>query len=521
MSGFLRHEMRASMASSRVKILTTISGSRSEEDSSEFSADENAWPTSEMIFVLRRLPEKLWRDSLRIQGWSPCIAALSFVDLSIRKFCRVIGFSPNRLPQRNQRLCKLEEANRWKRCCESEKYPSIFDFLGMAAKKVDALEERLEGEMNQIKETVEERMSSMEGQVADLRDMMKKMLEFQTQSAASDAKGPEAKNINSEIHREEEEVEIVDGRRGRPHLEPFQREERGGGYGERQGYGGMEPRGAGWEHREGYYGRRGADAKKSLEVNIKGFQYLNYQTQIVKKTIENKSDSRIQGIQANCKKEKIVTGMNQEFSSITPSYVFSSSRSSAACPSLILDSNVIAAAAGLPSSNDERILDRRSANHRTAGNKCGRKSSSKSSGAMSARAAAGSRTNTSIRERAASAWRRRRARDMARRRAERDDGLAAEVAAAAEGSRVSERRERACRVEGSAGEGRRWRAAVRARRRTSRLERASSRKAVARRRTKLAVTAVIIQGADGIRVVEESAREEREKGPSLPLGFGD
>ncbi|KAL0903658.1 hypothetical protein M5K25_028051 [Dendrobium thyrsiflorum] len=119
----------------------------------------------------------------------------------------------------------------------SEKYPSNFDFLGMAAKKVDALEERLEGEMNQIKESVEERMSSMEGQVADLRDMMKKMLEFQTQSAASDAKGPEAKNINSEIHREEEEVEIVDGRRGRPHLEPFQREERGGGYGERQGYG--------------------------------------------------------------------------------------------------------------------------------------------------------------------------------------------------------------------------------------------------------------------------------------------
>ncbi|KAL0918696.1 hypothetical protein M5K25_010719 [Dendrobium thyrsiflorum] len=109
----------------------------------------------------------------------------------------------------------------------SEKYPSNFDFLGMAAKKVDALEERLEGEMNQIKETVEERMSSMEGQVADLRDMMKKMLEFQTQSAAPDAKGPEAKNINSEIHREEEEVEIVDGRRGRPHLEPFQREERG------------------------------------------------------------------------------------------------------------------------------------------------------------------------------------------------------------------------------------------------------------------------------------------------------
>ncbi|KAL0927594.1 hypothetical protein M5K25_001779 [Dendrobium thyrsiflorum] len=105
--------------------------------------------------------------------------------------------------------------------------------------------------MNQIKETVEERMSSMEGQVADLRDMMKKMLEFQTQSAASDAKRPEARNTNSEIRREEEEVEIVEGRRGRPHLKPFQREERGGGYGERQGHGGVEPRGAGWEHREG------------------------------------------------------------------------------------------------------------------------------------------------------------------------------------------------------------------------------------------------------------------------------
>ncbi|KAL0906370.1 hypothetical protein M5K25_024860 [Dendrobium thyrsiflorum] len=49
------------------------------------------------------------------------------------------------------------------------------NFGAMAAKKVDALEERLEGEMNQIKTTVEERMSSMEGQVANLRDMIKKI----------------------------------------------------------------------------------------------------------------------------------------------------------------------------------------------------------------------------------------------------------------------------------------------------------------------------------------------------------
>ncbi|KAL0926176.1 hypothetical protein M5K25_002381 [Dendrobium thyrsiflorum] len=171
-----------------------------------------------------------------------------------------------RLPAAEIRAGKEEFAGFFLR---SEKSSSNFGFFGMAAKKVDALEERLEGEMNQIKETVEERMSSMEGQVADLRDMMKKMLEFQTQSAASDAKGSEAKNTNSEIHREEEEVEIVEGRRGRPHLESFQREERGGGYGERQGYGSMEPRGAGGEHREGYYGRRGAvfeDRREDFEA---------------------------------------------------------------------------------------------------------------------------------------------------------------------------------------------------------------------------------------------------------------
>ncbi|KAL0908135.1 hypothetical protein M5K25_022608 [Dendrobium thyrsiflorum] len=81
----------------------------------------------------------------------------------------------------------------------------------MAAKKVDALEERLEGEMNQIKATMEEKISSMEGQVADLRDMMKKMLEIHNQMAAAVAMVVEGKNTNSEIRREEDEVEIVDG----------------------------------------------------------------------------------------------------------------------------------------------------------------------------------------------------------------------------------------------------------------------------------------------------------------------
>ncbi|KAL0922942.1 hypothetical protein M5K25_006973 [Dendrobium thyrsiflorum] len=78
----------------------------------------------------------------------------------------------------------------------------------MAAKKVDALEERLEGEMNQIKTTVEERMSSMEGQVADLRDMIKKMLEVHNQTTASVARNGEGRSTNSEIRKEEEEAEI-------------------------------------------------------------------------------------------------------------------------------------------------------------------------------------------------------------------------------------------------------------------------------------------------------------------------
>ncbi|KAL0911802.1 hypothetical protein M5K25_019967 [Dendrobium thyrsiflorum] len=108
----------------------------------------------------------------------------------------------------------------------------------MAAKKVDTLEEHWEGKMNQIKTIVEDRISSMEGQVVDLRDMMKKMLKIHNQTAASCAKGPEGKNTNSEIRKDEDEVEIVEGERRRPHLEPFQREDRGDRFGERQRYGG-------------------------------------------------------------------------------------------------------------------------------------------------------------------------------------------------------------------------------------------------------------------------------------------
>ncbi|KAL0928162.1 hypothetical protein M5K25_000030 [Dendrobium thyrsiflorum] len=141
----------------------------------------------------------------------------------------------------------------------AEIFESTKLWIEVTAKKVDALEERLEGEMNQIKTTVEESISSMEGQVADLRDMMKKILEIHNQTAASVAKGVEGKNTNSKNRREDDEVEIVDGERRKPYLEPFQREDRGGGrYGERHGYGGMEQRGADWECRVGSYSRRAA-----------------------------------------------------------------------------------------------------------------------------------------------------------------------------------------------------------------------------------------------------------------------
>ncbi|KAH0469180.1 hypothetical protein IEQ34_002412 [Dendrobium chrysotoxum] len=117
---------------------------------------------------------------------------------------------------------------------------------------VDALEECLEGEMSQIKATVEDKISSVEDKVSsvedkvfDLYEMVKKILKNQIQTAASDAKGLAGRTTNSEFHRRDNEVEIM--------------EERGGRYGERRGYGGHESRGASWERKEGDYGRRGAD----------------------------------------------------------------------------------------------------------------------------------------------------------------------------------------------------------------------------------------------------------------------
>ncbi|KAL0912192.1 hypothetical protein M5K25_018150 [Dendrobium thyrsiflorum] len=87
----------------------------------------------------------------------------------------------------------------------------------MAAKKVDALEKRLKGEMSQIKATVEDRISSVEDKVSSLEDkvsdlpaMMKKLFENQIQTAAPEAKGLVGKMTNPEFRRRENDVEIME-----------------------------------------------------------------------------------------------------------------------------------------------------------------------------------------------------------------------------------------------------------------------------------------------------------------------
>ncbi|KAL0904196.1 hypothetical protein M5K25_026272 [Dendrobium thyrsiflorum] len=76
----------------------------------------------------------------------------------------------------------------------------------MAAKKVDELEERLEGEMSQMKATVEDRISfvedkvsSVEAKIFDLHEMVKKILKNQIQMVTSETKGPMGRMTNSEF----------------------------------------------------------------------------------------------------------------------------------------------------------------------------------------------------------------------------------------------------------------------------------------------------------------------------------
>ncbi|KAL0909390.1 hypothetical protein M5K25_020254 [Dendrobium thyrsiflorum] len=88
--------------------------------------------------------------------------------------------------------------------------------VSMAAKKVGVLEERLKGEMSQMKATVEDRISSVEDKISDLHEMVKKILENQNQTIASETRGPIVRNANSEICRRENDEEIIEERGGRP-----------------------------------------------------------------------------------------------------------------------------------------------------------------------------------------------------------------------------------------------------------------------------------------------------------------
>ncbi|KAL0914112.1 hypothetical protein M5K25_017618 [Dendrobium thyrsiflorum] len=97
----------------------------------------------------------------------------------------------------------------------------------MAAKKVDALEERLGGEISQIKATVEDGISSVEDKFSNLEEMVKKVLNLHNQTAASEAKVLACGNINFDSGRDDHDVEILEGEERRPTIEPIQREELG------------------------------------------------------------------------------------------------------------------------------------------------------------------------------------------------------------------------------------------------------------------------------------------------------
>ncbi|KAL0925815.1 hypothetical protein M5K25_004185 [Dendrobium thyrsiflorum] len=124
----------------------------------------------------------------------------------------------------------------------------------MAAKKVDALVERLEGEIGQMKYEI----SDLQTQVSDLKkkisvihdkidsnfsilgELLKKLLEGQSKTASSEvreASDNPGSGENSKPIRQREDQEVKTRKREEriPSLEPISREEPGRGYGERRG----------------------------------------------------------------------------------------------------------------------------------------------------------------------------------------------------------------------------------------------------------------------------------------------
>ncbi|KAL0917558.1 hypothetical protein M5K25_012627 [Dendrobium thyrsiflorum] len=139
---------------------------------------------------------------------------------------------------------------------------------------MDALEERSEGEMSQIKAMVEDRISSVENKVSDLHAMIKQLLDNQT--AASEAKEPVGKTTNSVYCRRDDEVEIM--------------EEQGERYGGRHRYGEQGSRGAGWEGKERGCGRKGADFEEKERESEEGFRVKSLQFFSLAQATKSKKD---------------------------------------------------------------------------------------------------------------------------------------------------------------------------------------------------------------------------------------
>ncbi|PKU66361.1 hypothetical protein MA16_Dca027270 [Dendrobium catenatum] len=97
--------------------------------------------------------------------------------------------------------------------------------------------------MSQIKAMVEDQISSVEDnfspvedKVSNLHLMVKRLLENQIQTAASEAKEPMGRTMNFDFRRRENDVEIIDEKRGR--------------WGERCGNMEQGVKGAIWERKE-------------------------------------------------------------------------------------------------------------------------------------------------------------------------------------------------------------------------------------------------------------------------------
>ncbi|KAL0914542.1 hypothetical protein M5K25_014898 [Dendrobium thyrsiflorum] len=101
----------------------------------------------------------------------------------------------------------------------------------MAAKKVDALKDRLKGEVGQLKAAFEDRILSMEDKFSNIEEMMKKVLDLHVQPVALEASALIERNANSGNRRDDHNVEILEEEERRQFFEPPPRRGIGKGVG--------------------------------------------------------------------------------------------------------------------------------------------------------------------------------------------------------------------------------------------------------------------------------------------------